>query len=113
MTKTQYIIDNNIATQDPDNINNIIFNVPIIISKEAVNLGAFELVASDNGWRSTTDTIDESGNMITVDNPLNLYNGCIKIIQDICKGKLLKVLLEDGARKGRQAAQEAFNQLGL
>jgi hypothetical protein len=39
------------VTQDPENPDKVIFNVPVYILKSAVNAGGFEMFAGSMGWQ--------------------------------------------------------------
>ena len=90
------------VTQDPDNADRVIFNVPIYIKKDAVNIGGFEAFASYYQWTPTIK--DADGN--ETPNPMSVYEKCQRAVWGFV-ADVFKAAIIQKAQQDAKAAAEA------
>jgi hypothetical protein len=119
--KTDELVANKIVRENPDKPGFILFDVSFLIPVEAVEAGAFELFASHFGWaptivKSTPEepiVTDADGQVVMIPNPITAPEAGSAGLKSYAKTILQDLFLKKGAITGRQAAQEAFNQLDI
>lgn len=55
MVTAQQLIDDGIVTENPDDTNEVIFNIPIRVKKTAIDAGGLETFAGVYGWTPEID----------------------------------------------------------
>ncbi len=91
------------VTQDPDNTEKVIFNVPIYIKKDAINAGGFEAFAGEYGWTPTITDQDQN----VVPNPMPVYEKCRRIIWAFCTDVFKAAMFKQAEAQARAQAQAA------
>lgn len=92
MAKVDDLLAAGTVTQDPDDADKVVFNVPLYIKKDAVNADGFEAFAGVYGWTAQIDDPENPGTLI--DNPVSVYDHSIQVIwgfvRDVFRGAMMK-----------------------
>lgn len=112
MSKVDDLLLEGMVTQDPDDADKVIFNVPLRISKAAVNANAFELFAGEYGWTATiADPENPEGDSIA--NPESAIAKGVSVIRGFASEVLRAALFKDAEKTAKATATATYDALNL